>query len=75
MGTGPGERLAVGDRGIAKAKALTVRQEILAARSAAAGTDGALAREVLEEMRRSLGEMYRYRRLILREIEGGDGPP
>ena len=48
-----------------KAKALIVRQEILVARLAAVGGDVARARQALEEMRQSLREMYRTRRLIL----------
>ena len=65
---GPAERLAAVDRRIGKAKALIVRQEILVARLAATGADGTLAREALEEMRSTLAEMYRHRRLLLRKL-------
>ena len=72
--TGPTEGLAAVDWRIAKAKALTVRQEILVARLAAAGGDVATGRELLEAMRSTLAEIYRHRRLILGKIEDAASP-
>ena len=73
--TGPTESLAAVDRRIAKAKALIVRQEILVARLAAAGGDVTAGRALLEEMRSTLVEMYRHRRLVLGKIEGVAASP
>jgi hypothetical protein len=64
---GPVERLAAAERRIEKAKALVVRQEILAARLAATGGDVTAGRALLEEMRSTLAEMYERRRRILAE--------
>jgi|SRR5689334_21560775 len=73
--TGPTEGLAAGDWRIARAKALVVRQEILVARLAATGGDVATGRAFLEEMRSTLAEMYRHRRLILGKGGGASAGP
>ena len=61
-------RLEDAERGITEAKARITRQEVVTARLAAVGMDADPSRMLLERLREALVEMYRTRRLIMREI-------